>query len=347
MDLSNQRKIRVLIVDDSLIFREAILWEISKDSQIEVVATATDPYDARDKIIEFMPDVMTLDVEMPKLNGIDFLKKLMPQYPIPVVVVSGIRSSVFEALDAGAVDFVNKPDPTIDRSSISFIKELVVKIKIASTAKVGHYKHTNNKQENIEKVQGNINNKIIALGASTGGTEATLDLLKNLPKSTPGMVIVQHMPPVFTKMYAERLNNNCLLEVKEAKTGDIILPGRVLIAPGDKHMKVMKKGTLYMVECFEGPKVSGHCPSVDVLFHSVAQQVGSNALGIILTGMGKDGAKGLLNMKSNGAKTIGQDKESCVVYGMSKIAYEMGAVDTEAPIDEMPSLIFSILNSMQ
>ncbi|HOP99422.1 MAG TPA: chemotaxis response regulator protein-glutamate methylesterase [Acetivibrio clariflavus] len=340
---SLKRKIKVLIVDDSLIFRETLAKGIAQDAAIEVVGTASDAYIARDKILEFEPDVMTLDVEMPRMNGIEFLKRLMPQYPIPVVVVSAVSDNVFNALNAGAVDFITKPNTKSQLSMQSFINELIIKIKIASTAKVGRWKYR--ERANIEIIGGKRigSNKILAIGASTGGTEVIYSVLKAMPRDIPGTVIVQHMPPVFTKMYSERLNNNCAMEVKEAETGDKVLPGRVLIAPGEHHMIVKKAGNIYVVECFKGEKVNGHCPSVDVLFESVAKAAGKDAIGVILTGMGGDGAKGLLAMRKSGAHTIGQDEQSCVVYGMPKVAYEIGAVERQVSLESIPKAVFSML----
>ncbi|MFZ5988846.1 MAG: protein-glutamate methylesterase/protein-glutamine glutaminase [Bacillota bacterium] len=340
---SIRRKIKVLIVDDSLVFRETLARGIAQDAAIEVIATASDPYSARDKIIEFEPDVMTLDVEMPRMNGIEFLKRLMPQYPIPVVVVSAVSENVFDALNAGAVDFVTKPNLNNPKGIESLINELIIKIKIASTAKVGHWKKETVAAKTVGNSVNETSNKIIAIGASTGGTEAIFSVLRMFPRDIPGTVIVQHMPPVFTRMYAERLNNTCLMEVKEAENGDKVYPGRVLIAPGDYHMKLKKSGSIFVVECQRGEKVSGHCPSVDVLFNSVASAAGRNAVGIILTGMGSDGAKGLYAMRQKGARTIGQDEKSSVVYGMPKVAYDMGAVEKQAPLDSIPQLVYSML----
>lgn len=332
------KKTRVLIVDDSLFMRQFISNSVAKDPGIEVVGTASDPYDARDKILELNPDVMTLDAEMPKMNGIEFLKKLMPQYPLPVLVVSSAANIVFDAMQAGAVDFVNKPSSMNENEQNAFISELIIKIKIASIAKVGRHKHRVLRSETTKSVDaGNAERLIAAIGASTGGTEATADILMNLKSCSLGIVVVQHMPPVFTRLYAERLNNSCMMEVKEAVDGDVVTPGRVLIAPGDYHMEVEKCGSGYRVKCFKGEKVSGHCPSVDVLFESVAKAAGANALGIILTGMGSDGANGLLSMRKNGAATIGQNKETCVVYGMPMVANKIGAVQIEAPLAEMPA----------
>lgn len=346
MDLKKsniRRKIKVLIVDDSLLFRETLAKRIAQDAGIEVVGTASDPYSARDKLMECEPDVMTLDVEMPKMNGIEFLKRLMPQYPIPVVVVSAVSENVFDALNAGAVDFVTKPDMSRQLSLNSFINELIIKIKIASTAKVGRWKSENLMGRDQINANGKNTEKILAIGASTGGTEAIYCMLKSMPKDIPGTVIVQHMPPVFTRMYSERLNNSCLMEVKEAENGDKVYPGRVLIAPGDFQMRLKKVGSIYTVECFKGEKVNGHCPSVDVLFESVAKVAGKNAIGVILTGMGGDGAKGLLSMRNSGARTIGQDQQSCVVYGMPKVAYDIGAVEKQVPLEAITKAVFSML----
>ncbi|WP_026882774.1 protein-glutamate methylesterase/protein-glutamine glutaminase [Clostridium akagii] len=341
--MSITKKVRVLIVDDSLLFRETIARGIALDRGIEVVGTAADAFEARDKIIELEPDVMTLDVEMPKMNGIEFLKRLMPQYPIPVVVVSAVSDNVFDALNAGAVDFVTKINSVTGTSKEVFINELIIKVKIASMAKVGQLKKDIPNERHINKINARKSNTIIAIGASTGGTQAILEVVKGFPIDMPGVVITQHMPPVFTKMYADRLNNLCPMEVKEAKTGDIVLPGIILIAPGDKHMELTKRGTNYYVECSTGAKVNGHCPSVDVLFNSVAERAGSNAIGVILTGMGYDGAKGLMKMKEKGAYTIGQDEQSSVVYGMPKVAYDIGGVMKQVPLASIPKLIYSIL----
>lgn len=337
------KKIKVLVIDDSLVFREAVARGIQGDKGIEVVATAADPYEARDKIIEYEPDLLTLDVEMPKMNGIEFLRKLMPQYPLPVVVVSALSNNVFEALDAGAVDFVTKPNWETVNGLDGFINELIVKIKIASIAKVSAYKgNYSSNQQNIT-TQVNPNNTIIAIGASTGGTEAISEVIQAFPRTMPGIVIVQHMPPVFTRMYAERLNSQCRMDIKEAENGDEIIPGRVLIAPGDKHMRINKRGSLYVVECIDGEKVNGHRPSVDILFQSVAEKVGLSAIGVILTGMGYDGAKGLLKMKQKGAYTIGQDEKSCIVYGMPKVAFDIGAVVEQVSLKDIPAVIINAL----
>lgn len=338
------KKVRVLVVDDSFLFREIIVSGIEKDKGIEVVGTAGDVFEARDKIIDLEPDVITLDVEMPRMNGIEFLKRLMPQYPLPVVVVSAVSENVFEALNAGAVDFVTKVSSQLGSNLDSFINELIIKIKIASMAKVSHYKKDIAKGEYVEKVNSKGTNTIIAIGASTGGTEAIFEVVKGFPYDMPGVVITQHMPAGFTRMYAERLNSKCIMEVKEAENGDVIKPGRILIAPGDKHMIVCKSTDEYFVRCIDGDKVNGHRPSVDVLFDSVAEKAGANSIGIILTGMGYDGAKGLLKMRQKGAYTIGQDELSSVVYGMPKVAYDIGGVTKQASLTNIPKLIYSALN---
>ena len=337
------KKIRVLVVDDSLVFREVISRGISSDPNIEVVATANDPFDARDKIIQYEPDVMTCDVEMPKMDGIEFIRRLLPQYPLPVIVVSMISSRVFDAMNAGAIDFVTKPDVSSLTKVESFINEMIVKIKVAATAKILHMKPG----ASTQKITGSSSiddNRIIAIGASTGGTEAINNVLEQLPPSVPGIVVVQHIPPKFSRMFAERLNDTIALEVREASTGDYLQKGHVLVAPGDQHMRIKRIGDKYKVECFKGEKVNGHCPSVDVLSESVAKEAGSRAIGIILTGMGYDGAKGLLSMRKKGARTIGQDEESSVVYGMPKVAYNIGAVEKQAALHQIPRIIYSMLN---
>lgn len=339
-----RRRIRVLVVDDSIVFREILSRGISSDPNIEVIATASDPFDARDKIIKYEPDVMTCDVEMPKMNGIEFIQKLMPQYPLPIIVVSTISESVFDAMKAGAVDFMTKPDVKDVNSVKNFIYELIAKVKIASTAKVQHLKVGDNTPPGLESNVRVDAGRIIAIGASTGGTEAIYNVLKHLPPSIPGIVIVQHIPADFSRMFAQRLNNTTVLKVKEAQTGDYVEQGRVFIAPGNKHMKIRKSGGKYRIECFEGDKINGHCPSVDILFESVAKEAGSRAIGIILTGMGYDGAKGLLSMRRKGARTIGQDESSSVVYGMPKAAFNIGAVEKQVPLQVIPRLIYSLIN---
>lgn len=336
--------IRVLIVDDSMVYREVLTKGLSTDSSIEVVATAKDPFDARDKILEFEPDVMTCDVEMPRMNGIDFIKRLLPQYPLPVIVVSTISDAVFEAMNAGVVDFVTKPDIRYASDVENFLKDLIKKVKIAKNAKVHHKTERNSPLNSTHIHTSGIARGIIGIGASTGGTEAIHSILKSLPQQIPGIVIVQHIPPVFSRMFADRLNGTTSLLVKEAETGDILGPGKVLIAPGDRHMRIRRRGNEYSVECFDGEKVNGHCPSVDVLFESIAKEAGSRAIGVILTGMGYDGARGLLAMKRSGAMTLGQDQESSIVYGMPKAAYEAGAVQQQMPLQQIGATLCLLTN---
>jgi two-component system chemotaxis response regulator CheB len=336
-------KIKVLVVDDSVIFREVLSRGLSSDHAIEVVAKAADPFDARDKIIQYKPDVMTCDIEMPKMNGIEFIQRLMPQYPLPVIVVSTISEAVFDAMNAGAVDFVTKPDMKSTETVESFINDMISKIKIAAVSKVGLHNTNIAAARKIDKKSSETSIKIIAIGASTGGTVALHSLLKAMPNNTPGIVITQHIPPIFSRMFAERLDSSISLSVREAQTGDTVEEGKVLIAPGDRHMRVKKSGSFYKVECYSGERVNGHCPSVDVLFESVAREAKNQSVGIILTGMGYDGAKGLLSMRRAGAQTIGQDQGSCVVYGMPKVAYEIGAVKYQLPLNIIPGMVDIIL----
>ncbi len=341
-------KIRVLVVEDSMVFRRLLVEALNRDPDIEVVAVAEDPFQARDAIIEYRPDVMTLDVELPRMSGIEFLRKLMPQYPLATIVISSLSDKVFDALQAGAVDFVEKPSLTQKSQLEQFMRQdLPIMIKAASVAKLDQLR-----RKHPEIVAGALTQKqkkdvVIAIGASTGGTEATAEVLREFGTDIPGIVVVQHMPAGFTQMYAERLNRSCRVEVKEAKTGDLIQPGRVLVAPGgEEHLKVVRVGENYQVVCRRGDKVSGHCPSVDVLFQSMAETVGKNAIGILLTGMGSDGAQGLLKMKQRGARTIAQDESSCIVYGMPKVAYELGAVQYQEKISDVARRTYQILNSM-
>lgn len=335
------KPIRVLIVDDSALVRQMLEHGLSLDASLQVVGTAPDPYIARDRIIELNPDVMTLDVEMPRMDGVEFLKKLMPQHPLPVIMVSSLtekgKAITLEALEAGAVDYVFKPSQDRARRLDDVILELRTKIKIAAGANVSHWKGKR-VYPIASKAKGALHestDKVIAIGASTGGTEALKELLTQFPATTPGVVVVQHMPAGFTTMFSERLNQYCAMEVKEAHHGDRVLSGRILIAPGGFQLRVVRSGGVYEVQCTQGEKVSGHCPSVDVLFHSVAESVGRNAVGAILTGMGADGASGLLAMRNAGARTFAQDENSCVVYGMPKAAVQCGAVEASFPLDDL------------
>lgn len=329
-----------------MLFRELLVQNLNKDDGIEVVAAAGDPFEARDMIMKYQPDVMTLDIEMPRMDGIEFLQKLMPQYPLPVVMISSLSDRVFDAMNAGAVEFVAKPTVSNRQEIEEFIRtELPIKIKIASIAKV-HRRRKNNENANVLQVQKTSGKcELIAIGASTGGTEAIAEVLQNLHKDVPGIVVVQHMPAGFTELYANRLNERCELEVREAKNGDIVRPGLVLLAPGgDRHMELIRQDNMYKIVLKRAPKVNGHCPSVDVLFSSVAKHTKGNALGVLLTGMGGDGAKGLLEMRNAGSHTIGQDETTCIVYGMPKVAYELGAVEYQEKLPEIAKKIYYVIN---
>ncbi len=330
--MNKARKIRVLVLDDSLVFREALARGLAADPRLEVVAKASDAFEAKDKILETDPDVITCDIEMPRLNGIDFIRRLLAQYPIPVIVVSGVSDAVFDAMNAGAVEFVSKPDGRSPTDMESLVNDLIAKILVASKVQV-HLRPLSAAQSKTAQTQQFDTSKIIGIGASTGGTEAILRILKGLPSNMPGIAVVQHIPPVFSRMFAERLNAQTSLHVKEAENGDYLDPGCVLVAPGDKHMQLRRVGDRYRVDLFQGERVNGHCPSVDVLFHSIAQRCADRAVGVILTGMGHDGAQGLLDMRKSGAFTIGQDEKSCVVYGMPKAAFELGGVEKQLGLD--------------
>ncbi len=342
--MSLKKAIRVLIVDDSLFFRTALQNALLGDTGLEIIGTASNAKEAEQKIQELSPDVVTMDVEMPDMTGTQFLKKLIPVNPLPVILVSAINIGIFEALDAGAVDFVKKPESANGSDYAIFCNELSVKIKIAATAKVKRTVPAVGALPLPDLKRTNGNEHIIAIGASTGGTEATLEILRQFPADIPGILIVQHMPVGFTKMYADRMNRICNFTVLEAQNGDRVKPGQALLAPGDKHMTLAKDYQGYYVKCTDGEKVSGHRPSVDVLFRSVAQTAGGSAIGVILTGMGRDGAQGLLEMRKSGAYTFGQDKASSVVYGMPMVAYDIGAVMKQAPCHALAGLIVQRLN---
>ena len=343
---SANKKIRVMVVDDSVLARTVITQGLGKHPRLEIVGTAFNPRDAMAKIPQLRPDVITSDIEMPGMSGMDFLKMLLPKYPIPVILVSSLNLRVFDALSAGAVDFVRKPDS--NQNNDIFIDNLSRKVIAAASAKVRQAPPSITKANPVAPL-GNrpgLNNVIIALGASTGGTEATLEVLKRLPADIPGMVITQHMPTGFTQMYAERLNRLCNMEVREAKNGDEIHRGLALLAPADLQMRVVRSGVRYTVTCTPGEKISGHRPSVDALFYSMAEQVRCKMVGIIMTGMGRDGADGLLQMRKAGAYTIGQDKESCVVYGMPMVAQNIGAVQIQASCENIASVLLRQLNTL-
>lgn len=338
--------IKVLVIDDSALVRKLLTKKLNKQSDIEVVGTALNPYVARKKIAQLNPDVLTLDLEMPRMDGLSFLSKLMKHHPMPVVVVSSLTpknsENALTALRLGAVDVICKPGSAYSTKEIS--KEIIQGVRAAAAANIknGVNKYAERSRTSVKPLNARLKKttkKLIAIGSSTGGTKALEEILPALPSNTPGTVIVQHMPPVFTKSFADRLNEICNVNVKEAEDGDWIQPGRVLLAPGNYHMLVQKKGAKYYTKVKKGPPVHHHRPSVDVMFNSVANAASVNATGVILTGMGADGAKGLLAMKNEGAHTIGQSEESCVVYGMPKVAYEMGAVEEVLPLSEIAEAI--------
>ncbi len=341
-------KIRVLIVDDSAIVRQVLTRAFHEASDIEVVGAAPDPYVARDMIVKLKPDVVTLDVEMPRMDGVTFLRKLMRHYPLPVVMVSSLTQKGAEttlaALEAGAVEVVAKP--AVDKHNLAEITvEVVDKVRAASRARVravtGAVAPVREKALPSSMVA--TTNKIVALGASTGGTEAIKDVLTRMPANSPGIAIVQHMPATFTKAFAERLNGLCSITVKEAENGDSLVNGVCLIAPGSAHMLVRRSGSRYYVEVKDGPLVCRHRPSVEVLFNSVATNVGANAIGVMLTGMGGDGSVAMKKMKDAGAYNIAQDEASCVVFGMPKEAIKLGAVDSVVPVGRIPETILKHL----
>ncbi len=364
-----QQKIRLMIVDDSLLFRSWLMQNLGADPRFEIVGYAINAKDAESKLALLKPDIMTLDIEMPGMSGLEFLKKVLPSHPVPVILVSSLNMRVFDALAAGAIDFVRKPDMDMAGGKEAFLTTLKAKLSIGANARVRlapanrpapstHNTTAGNlftvKAQSLaghsssSSFRGNMTSPsssidVIAIGASTGGTEAILEVVRQFPARMPGIVITQHMPPGFTAMYAERLNRLCKLEVKEAEHGDKILPGRILLAPGGLQMRVVRLGSGYSVSCTDEDKVSGHRPSVDVLFTSVAANVKNRAIGVILTGMGADGAAGMLRMRKSGAYTIGQDRETCVVYGMPMEAYKIGAVCQQAALSTIPQVVMAQL----
>lgn len=325
--MTMERPIKVLITDDSEFFCSFLEKGLSA-AGFEIVGKAQNPYEARDKILELDPDVLTLDVEMPRMDGISFLKKLIPQYPIPCVVISSAKVSTAEVIQAGGADFL--PKPAEGDNTSRFFADLTGKLIRAANKKTS---------QNAFPAKRERKHDIIAIGASTGGTDAIEDVIRGLPSDIPPIVIVQHMPPVFTQMYAQRLDKSCKFEVREAVDGDKLRDGLCLVAAGDKHMRLKRRADGYYVECAPGEKVSGHCPSVDVLFESVAKTAGDKALGVILTGMGADGACGMKLMRDKGAYTIGQDEKSCVVYGMPMEAFKLGGVCEQQPLSSICAAI--------
>lgn len=348
----------MLIIDDSALVRNTLSEIFGYDSEIEVLGTASDPYIAVEKIAKETPDVITLDIEMPKMDGLTFLRKLMSQHPIPVVVISTLTEkgseTALKALELGALEVLEKPKLNT-KSGMEEAAEFYCRVvKYAATAKVKKLTSfvvpPKNSADAVIKKQGRsplviTTDKIIAVGASTGGTEALKEFLMEMPLDGPGILIVLHMPEKFTKQFAQRLNDLCDIEVKEAQTGDNILSGHAYIAPGNAHMLLKRSGAKYFIEIKDGPLVNRHKPSVDVLFRSVATFAGKNAIGVIMTGMGDDGAKGLLEMKQAGAFTIAQDENSCVVFGMPKEAIKLQAVNKIVSLNKIPKAIHEFLNS--
>lgn len=336
------KAIRVLIVDDSAVVRKVFSTELSKERGIEVIGTAPDPYVARDKIVRLKPDVVTLDIEMPRMDGLTFLKKLMKHYPLPVIIVSSLTQKgsrlAMEALAAGALEVISKPTAAYSVGDMSV--QLADKIK--AVAYVDMQRRFNTIKANppaisSEKIQAlsRTTYKIIAIGASTGGTEAVKSILMGMPPNAPGILIVQHMPAKFTASFAERLDSLCQIRVKEAVDGDSAVNGLALLAPGNQHMLLKRSGARYYVEVKQGPMVHHQRPSVDVLFRSVARYAGANSVGIVLTGMGSDGAVGLKEIRDTGAHTIAQDEQSCVVFGMPKEAIKAGGAETVVSLENI------------
>jgi len=347
-----KKDIKVLVVDDSAVVRKVFSEQLSRQKGIMVIGTAPDPYVARDKIVKLKPDVITLDIEMPRMDGITFLKKLMQHYPLPVIIVSSLSTKgskiALEALSLGALEVISKPSAAYSVGDMSL--QLAEKIRAVYGAKIIKSSAQNTVNKPLTSIGSMAlaatTNKIIAIGASTGGTEAIKNVLTRLPHNTPGIVVVQHMPAQFTTSFAQRLDELCQMKVKEAQDGDTVINGQVLIAPGNFHMLFKRNGARYYVEVKKGPLVHYQRPAVDILFKSVARFAGANALGIILTGMGKDGAAGMLDMKKAGAITIGQDEKSSVVFGMPKEAINIGAVDYVQNINTIADKAILLLETM-
>jgi two-component system chemotaxis response regulator CheB len=344
------KNIRVLIVDDSAVVRKVFSSELSKEHGIEVIGTAPDPYVARNKILQLKPDVITLDVEMPRMDGLTFLKKLMKYYPLPVIIVSSLTpkggAMAMDALAAGALEVICKPTAAYSVGDMS----IQLANKIRAVAHVDMHSINGGRQANIVPIANaalsQTTNKIIAIGASTGGTEAIKTVLMGMPPNAPGIVIVQHMPAQFTTSFAERLDSLCQIRVKEAANGDSVVNGTALLAPGNYHMLLKRSGARYYVEIKNGPMVHHQRPAVDVMFRSVSKYAGANAVGILLTGMGSDGAAGLLEMKNAGAKTIAQDEKSCVVFGMPKEAIKRGAAARVATLSDISRVALQMVTDI-
>lgn len=356
----NTNKKKLLIVDDSRLFREALAQKLAENRSIEVVGTATDAFDAKDKVIGLKPDVMIIDVEMPKKNGFEFVRELMAQYPMPcIMMTSNSNFSESDARGAGAADFMLKPKKNNEFNT--FCSIIATKVILAASKRENYVKKAGTKVDGLSVSANDTTNNaikryipvlpdktdiaalnkrsaegyVVALGASTGGTDALECVIKAFPDNMPPVVVVQHMPPVFTKMYAQRMDKSCAVNVREAVDGDRVRPGDCIIGAGGLQMELKKDSRGYYIKCYEGEKVSGHCPSVDVLFRSVAETSGAKTAAALLTGMGADGAKGLLEIHKKGGHTIGQDKDTCVVYGMPMEAFKLGACSEQLPLDRI------------
>ncbi len=351
----SNRKIRVLVVDDSALIRNMLTEMLQQDPMIEVVGVAHDPFMARDKIKQLNPDVLTLDVEMPRMDGVTFLRNLMRLRPMPVVMVSTLTQKgseiTLDALELGAVDFVSKPTVDIAHTLGDYAEEIIAKIKVASNARVRELKPVSERHgadavlPTIKPGHFKTTDQLIALGASTGGTEAIREVLEVMPADSPAMVITQHIPEAFSKPFAERMNRCSQMNVSEAGDGEQIVPGHAYIAPGDRHLLVVRDGARFRCRLSDGPPVNRHRPSVDVMFRSVAQNIGPNAIGVILTGMGADGAKGMQEMKETGSHTIAQDEKTSVVWGMPGVAVGLGCVDDVVPLGSVARKIHNALEN--
>src|SRR5260221_1046161 len=361
-----KKKIKVLIVDDSALVRQTLTQIFNSDPEIEVIGSVADPYFAASRIKEETPDVISLDIEMPRMDGLTFLRKIMAQHPIPVLIISTLTANggeaALRALEYGAAEVVCKPKINTQEALREATISLCDAVKATYQARTLKRRYSS-ARENIpvpKKFSADAvlsrgkkdiallktTDKVIAVGASTGGTEALRAFLSSLPPDCPGLVIVQHMPEVFTRSFAQRLDQLCHIHVKEAEDGDPVLRGQALIVPGNKHMVLTRSGARYLVKLDDGPLVNRHRPSVDVLFRSAARYAGSNAIGIIMTGMGDDGAKGLLEMKEAGSYTIAQDEASSTVFGMPRVAIELGAATTVLPLDRIAGKVLSIAKSL-
>jgi two-component system chemotaxis response regulator CheB len=342
---------KVLIIDDSSLMRQLLTQILSSDPELEVIGTAEDPFVAREKIKSLHPDVLTLDIEMPRMDGLTFLEKVMRGHPMPVVMISSLTDrgaeTTLRALSLGAVDYIAKPKLDVSNGTIEQAGDIIAKVKAAAKVRVrGLDANQTTPAALPDGYHLTATHKVVAIGASTGGTEALKDLLSALPPDFPGLVMVQHMPEAFTRPFSERLNSLSRIHVQEAKDGDRILPGHALLAPGGHQMQVVRRGVEYAVKVYRGERVNRHLPSVDVLFSSCARQLGKNAIGVLLTGMGADGARGMLEMKVAEAHTIAQDEATCVVFGMPREAIQLGAVDQVLPLGRIPNALLHRLSAL-